>query len=345
LLVDESSEEAAEAVIKKYFSDDNYVTVFEFCNNNSLLQKIRNLLHDKQQGNVRAFIESGWRTQQTLNMSLAGLYTKGASIDWQTYYQGKEYNRLILPSYPFRKKSYWMGEGFESSEGHTSSAESAFTDKNEKTNLIQQNSSPAPKKKASVEQKTTSAEQKSFASPESSHKEIIAHFLGSLLCRLLSIDEEAIDGNLNFSSYGIDSIVIQDAVRALEEYIGEPIEPSLFLDYPTINCLSAYLSSEFKDAILINDREAAEAAAEERETAAAEIETAAAEAETAAEGNERSEEMPGTQRRTAPKKATGQSDTRKKERLKILQNIANGKLSGAAGLKELIVLGGVEEDE
>ncbi|AFY58524.1 beta-ketoacyl synthase family protein,acyltransferase family protein,phosphopantetheine-containing protein [Rivularia sp. PCC 7116] len=45
---------------------------------------------------------------QVLLQNLAILYEKGIEIDWDGFYQGKSYNRLQLPTYPFERQRYWI---------------------------------------------------------------------------------------------------------------------------------------------------------------------------------------------------------------------------------------------
>ena len=49
--------------------------------------------------------ESNW---QTMLNSVASLYSCGVGIDWDSFYGNGDYRRVVLPTYPFQKRSYWL---------------------------------------------------------------------------------------------------------------------------------------------------------------------------------------------------------------------------------------------
>ena len=46
--------------------------------------------------------------RQTMLDSVSSLYSSGIEIDWDSFYRHGDYQRVILPTYPFQKKSYWL---------------------------------------------------------------------------------------------------------------------------------------------------------------------------------------------------------------------------------------------
>lgn len=40
--------------------------------------------------------------------SLAGLYVRGAAVDWEGFYQHQKYRKTKLPTYPFQRERYWI---------------------------------------------------------------------------------------------------------------------------------------------------------------------------------------------------------------------------------------------
>ncbi|MEL6929198.1 MAG: type I polyketide synthase, partial [Cyanobacteria bacterium J06600_6] len=46
--------------------------------------------------------------RQTMLDSVSSLYSSGVEIDWDSFYRHGDYQRVILPTYPFQKKSYWL---------------------------------------------------------------------------------------------------------------------------------------------------------------------------------------------------------------------------------------------
>jgi acyl transferase domain-containing protein len=65
--------------------------------------------------------------------------------------------------------------------------------------------------------------------------------LVAILSEHLRIPADRLDGDANFGEFGIDSILLADFVKKIEAVTGCPLDPSLFLEFPTINLLSGHL--------------------------------------------------------------------------------------------------------
>ncbi|MDC0708549.1 SDR family NAD(P)-dependent oxidoreductase [Stigmatella sp. ncwal1] len=70
-----------------------------------------------------------------------------------------------------------------------------------------------------------------------------------LLARELMIDKARFQGDTPFGDYGVDSIVIADLVTKMERFTGKPVDPSLILEYPTLDGFSRYLSEHYRQGI------------------------------------------------------------------------------------------------
>jgi SAM-dependent methyltransferase len=46
--------------------------------------------------------------QRQMGESLAALWVRGAAVDWEAYYKGREGCRISLPTYPFERQRYWL---------------------------------------------------------------------------------------------------------------------------------------------------------------------------------------------------------------------------------------------
>ena len=51
---------------------------------------------------------SGMPDGHAVAKAFATLWTHGAAVDWIGYYQSEKRRRLVLPTYPFERKSYWV---------------------------------------------------------------------------------------------------------------------------------------------------------------------------------------------------------------------------------------------
>lgn len=45
---------------------------------------------------------------QQLLQSLAQLYVQGVAVDWRGVYPKTAYQKVVLPTYPFQRKRYWI---------------------------------------------------------------------------------------------------------------------------------------------------------------------------------------------------------------------------------------------
>lgn len=71
--------------------------------------------------------------------------------------------------------------------------------------------------------------------------------ISSILCRYLGLRSDELDTSADFDDYGIDSLLLADLTGALEREYGVNFDPSLFLLYPTVDSLAAYLDASIHD--------------------------------------------------------------------------------------------------
>jgi len=70
--------------------------------------------------------------------------------------------------------------------------------------------------------------------------------LRTLISELLKLDKEIIELEVDFSEYGIDSIMMMTILSSIEDTFEIIIEPTAIVNYPTISLLSSYLQDEIK---------------------------------------------------------------------------------------------------
>lgn len=63
----------------------------------------------------------------------------------------------------------------------------------------------------------------------------------------LKLPPERFDGDRRFEEYGADSVLVASAVRRIEHLVGEPFDPALVLEYPTLDELAALLRDRYPD--------------------------------------------------------------------------------------------------
>lgn len=80
----------------------------------------------------------------------------------------------------------------------------------------------------------------SRATPSRAYADLVAVFSDEL-----KLAPERFEGERRFEEYGADSVLIASAVRRIEELLGEPFDPALVLEYPSLNDLAALLTERY----------------------------------------------------------------------------------------------------
>jgi acyl carrier protein len=75
----------------------------------------------------------------------------------------------------------------------------------------------------------------------------ILNWVTSYLANLLEVDPDEVDITIPFDRYGLDSLAAVGLTGDLSDWLGREVEPTLLYDYPTVDGLVQYLSSEFND--------------------------------------------------------------------------------------------------
>lgn len=70
----------------------------------------------------------------------------------------------------------------------------------------------------------------------------VRNVVAEILVKELHIDRERLHDQMAFSEIGVDSIILVDAIKALENIYHIVVEPALFFEYPTLWEFSEYLS-------------------------------------------------------------------------------------------------------
>ncbi|MDX8047240.1 SDR family NAD(P)-dependent oxidoreductase [Gracilibacillus sp. S3-1-1] len=70
-------------------------------------------------------------------------------------------------------------------------------------------------------------------------------WLTELFSKELRIPKEKLEENTDFGEFGLDSILLVDIINTVEKRLGTTLDPSVFLEYPTLNRLSTFLTSKY----------------------------------------------------------------------------------------------------
>ena len=163
--------------------------------------------------------------------SAAALYAAGHDLDWETLYGAVQRSRHALPGTPLQRSSYWVH--VESSAGARAVPPMVVT--------------PMPGVAGSSpgEVPGHSAPRPSVGMPDDTAG--ILEELRALFARILQEPREAIDVDAQLLDLGADSIVLMEAVRAIESryQVSIPIQ-QLFEELSTLTAISRFLGARRK---------------------------------------------------------------------------------------------------
>ncbi len=84
-------------------------------------------------------------------------------------------------------------------------------------------------------------------------------WLKQLFGKELKLDPEKLEADTEFQYYGMDSVLLAQVVRQMDQKLGGvALEPSALLEYPTIQSLADYLASTYPEALASLDAAAAQ---------------------------------------------------------------------------------------
>jgi RimJ/RimL family protein N-acetyltransferase/acyl carrier protein len=174
-------------------------------------------------------LQQGYLTKWPLQKSendvpvsfLADLYAYGAGIDFETFYQGKSWQTVTLPPYPFERKRL-RPQGCDASLEKTFSSPSL-------SSVDRILSRIHPGLTCLVVQ-----------------QEIASAFTEALV-RVLGYKADEIDIHTKFGDFGINSIITAQLIGIVELRLGIEAAPTLFGRYNTIASLSTHLARQYKN--------------------------------------------------------------------------------------------------
>ncbi|MFT7560091.1 MAG: acyl carrier protein, partial [Flavobacteriales bacterium] len=181
-------------------------------------------------------------------------WLKGSWGNWSSLYNGAIPQKIALPVYAFNAESHWLkSETFRQSEN---------TDSFSKVNVVDANSSvirsvdsklSSSVKSNPVTDTVESSLKNRVSSALSSSREApaISDFIVDVASKTLGISKEKIDTARALEQYGMDSIMLIQALNHLRKRFPS-LDAMALSNYRSVDALCDYISSEY-DAIKIND--------------------------------------------------------------------------------------------
>ncbi|GAB1543386.1 hypothetical protein NUACC21_60600 [Scytonema sp. NUACC21] len=164
-------------------------------------------------------LKQGKDDWQVLLESVSQLYTLGGNLNWSGFERDYSRSRLSLPTYPFERQRYWV-----------------------ETTSVMDNQNVA------VETSTPQVNM----TPKTNRRDEILSTLQAWVANSLQADPSAIEVETPFTEMGADSIVLIEALRAIENVFGIKIAiRQLFEELATINALANYIDRNLPPAFTL----------------------------------------------------------------------------------------------
>lgn len=141
---------------------------------------------------------------------LATVWTAGADVDWEAFYGGEQRCRVPLPHYPFEHKRHWV--------------------------------EPDHRTAQRTQESDTLTEQLG-AAVGYERVDILTEFVQHEIARVLGTEAERLpEVDRNLFDMGLDSLILIDITARLGDALGERVEASAFIEYPTIRSFTEHLA-------------------------------------------------------------------------------------------------------
>jgi thioesterase domain-containing protein/aryl carrier-like protein len=154
--------------------------------------------------------------------SLGALYVRGVDPNWRGFYEGEPLKRVVVPGYPFHRKSHWsvrLGATSEIANAKGWPAHAA--------------SSVAPvlaQLAASLKERT----------------EQLTHHLRQIFGQVLGFAPESLPPDMNLLESGLDSLRVMELLSGLRQSLNVVLSPADFFARPTLAGLAADLAEKMK---------------------------------------------------------------------------------------------------
>jgi acyl transferase domain-containing protein/acyl-CoA synthetase (AMP-forming)/AMP-acid ligase II/thioesterase domain-containing protein len=181
--------------------------------------------HLGEQGNARVWLpslrrDSGAREQML--ESLGALYVRGVDPNWSGFYEDEPLRRVVVPGYPFQRKSHWSV-----SLGVTSEMADATKRPGHAAPSVAPQRAQLP---ASLKERT----------------EQLTHHLRQIVGQILGCEPESLLSDTNLLDSGLDSLRVMEVLSGLSQSLNVVLSPADFFARPTLADLAADLAVKMK---------------------------------------------------------------------------------------------------
>ena len=160
--------------------------------------------------------------RQQILESLGALYVRGVDPSWSGFYQDEPLRRVVVPGYPFQRKSHWSVPLAVTSEVADAAERLSHT----ATNVARLR----PQLAASLKERT----------------EQLTNHLRQIVAQVLGCEPESLPPDMNLLDSGLDSLRVMEVLSGLGQSLDVVSSPAEFFARPTLADFAANLAAKMK---------------------------------------------------------------------------------------------------
>ncbi|MEV5203142.1 SDR family NAD(P)-dependent oxidoreductase [Streptomyces sp. NPDC053720] len=171
---------------------------------------------------------------------LAALWVDGVELDWRRLHGAATPRRISLPTYPFARDRYWVGD-LAPVRDAAPEATPAAGPQPEGAGTRPAETAPQPEKAGP----DMTYDEASDAAPDVTREEWVVGTVRATIAQVLVMPPDEVDGGLAFADYGLDSILAVRLVHLLNEALRLDLSTGVVFDHSSADRLAAHLLAQY----------------------------------------------------------------------------------------------------
>ena len=188
-------------------------------------------------------LRPGYSEWQQMLQSLAELYVRGVKVDWSGFDGDYYRSKVVLPTYPFQRQRYWI----EISDYESQKA-IATLNESKTTTIVKLLNDGNTQQLAQQLDKNNNQQRfldKLESASECDRRNILIDYIETEVKKVLRLDSsESLDLDVGFAELGMDSLMVTELKKQLQNNLETSFPTTLAIEYPTLQKLSDYLAEE-----------------------------------------------------------------------------------------------------
>lgn len=192
---------------------------------------------------LRELLVDRWVRKGKLD-KLAALWVDGVELDWRRTHRAASPRRISLPTYPFARDRFWIGDLEPVRETAPGAAPATAAPQPEKAAPQSEKAGPHVTPDAASD---PAHDFTSDAALDVTREERVARTVRATIADVLVMPPDEVDGGLAFADYGLDSILAVRLVHLLNETLRLDLSTGIVFDHSSADRLVAHLLAEYAD--------------------------------------------------------------------------------------------------